>query len=483
MKIKAFLTCLFLYAAFVQLAAQAKPNIAEQLKTILNERANNGWSGSVYVYKQGSVLVNDGFGLADREAKKSQTAQTVFSIGSVTKQFTAAAILKLESEGKLSVNDKLSQYFVDAPKDKAEITLHQLLTHTAGLPPALGDDYDNVDAVAFAKLAFETPLNNAPGAMYDYSNVGFSLLGIIVEKVSGIGYEQYLREKLWLPAGMERTGYLLPKFDKEGLAVGYRNGKRWGTAMDRPWGNDGPSWHLRANGGVLSTAGDMGKWYTALKNNTVLHKVAVDKLFTPHVAENAEGTSHYGYGWVVQLLDGDKLIWHNGGNGVYNANMTFLPEKDVCIVVSSNSNNKISDDVAMHLLAIVLDKPGLAPTSEPVDFMNNPVSNAIFDELAQKGAAYFLANSQAILKAAGFDFKDDMLLLGVGERLLDAEEWQLGVALYEVYTELFPNIVVAWNHLGRCKNGLGDKVGAKAAWEQSVKLRPKNNPAVEWLKQ
>ncbi|MBK9014968.1 MAG: beta-lactamase family protein [Saprospiraceae bacterium] len=249
--------------------------------------------------------------------------------------------------------------------------------------------------------------------------------------------------------------------------------------------SDGPSWHLRANGGVLSTVGDMHRWYLALKNNNVLPKAATDKLFTPHVAEDPEGHSHYGYGWVVQDLEGDQLIWHNGGNGVYNANMTFLPEKDICIVVSSNSNNKISDDVAMRMMGILLGKNfggNEQANGEEIDFMDNPVTNAIYKELTEKGAANFRQNCQAILKNAGFDFKNDMLLLGVGERLLDGEKWKEGVALYEVYTQLLPNIVVAWNHLGRCKKGLGDLPGAKSAWEKSVALRPNNNPAAGWLK-
>ncbi len=485
MKIKAYSTCALLLAATSFLTAQGSPNLAEQLKTALNEAAQNGWSGSVLVAQNGQVLVEAGYGLADREAQKPQTAQTVFSIGSITKQFTAAAIMKLESMGKLRVEDKLATYFPKAPTDKAGITLHQLLTHTAGLPPAIGDDYDNVDTATFADLAFAAPLNNAPGTVYEYSNVGYSLLGIIVEKVSGMGYEKFLRENLWLPASMTQTGYLLPGFAKQDLAVGYRNGSRWGTAMERPWGSDGPGWHLRANGGVLSTVGDMHRWYLALRNNTVLPKAATDSMFAPHVAEGPDAQSFYGYGWVVQDMNGQKLIWHNGGNGVYNANMTFLPEKDICIVVSSNSNNKISDDIGLSMLGFLLGKNLGGPAQdngEEMDYMNNPVTNAIYQQLMEKGAANFRQNSDDILKKAGFDFENDMLLLGVGERLIDAQQWEQGPALYEVYTQLFPKIVVSWNHLGRCRKALGDLPGAKAAWEKSVALRPKNNPAAEWLR-
>ncbi|MBK8565206.1 MAG: beta-lactamase family protein [Saprospiraceae bacterium] len=476
------ITIHLLLLLFVATAALAQPNTTDQLNAYLQKSANNGWSGSVLVASQGKILLENGFGDADRDAKRKETAETIFSIGSVTKQFTAAAIMKLVEAGKLSTDDPLSKFFEDAPADKAGITLHQLLTHTAGFPGAIGDDYDNLNAEQFAKLAFETPLNAVPGEAYDYSNVGYSLLGIIVERVSGMGYETFLREKLWLPAGMKRTGYLAPGFKKEELAVGYRNGERWGTAHDRPWLPDGPGWHLRANGGVLSTVGDMYRWYLALRNGSVLKKELVEKMWMPHVAEDPEGHSHYGYGWVVQQVEGRRMIWHNGGNSVYNAIMSFDPEKDLCIIASSNSNDWISDDISLQILSILEGKGEQEiPQQEPWE--NNPVTNAIHQILVEKGAAYFTENSDAVLRNAGFDFENDMQLLGVGKRLEEAEKWNEGVVLFEAYTRLFPNIVIAWNRLGICRKAIGDLPGAKAAWEQSLKLRPNGNPAAKWLKE
>lgn len=472
------ISTLFLLVTGFLAWAQA-PDFTDKLNAYLQKTTSKGWSGSVLVASKGKVFLENGFGFADRDTQKPQTAHTVFSVGSITKQFTAAAIMKLVEMGKLQTDDQLGKYFPDAPADKAGITLHQLLTHTAGFPGAIGDDYDNLDAAQFAKLAFSTSLNAKPGEAYDYSNVGYSLLGIIVERVSGMGYEAFLREKLWLPAGMKHTGYLLPKFDKSELAVGYQDGKRWGTALDRPWLKNGPGWHLRANGGVLSTVGDMYLWYLALRNGTVVQKALVDKMWSPLVAEDPEGRSHYGYGWVVQVAGEHKLIWHNGGNGVYNAIMGFDLEKDLCFVVSSNSNDWISDDISLQIISILDGKGEQEPREEP--WQNNPVTNAIHQIILEKGAAHFAANSEQVLKESGFDFENDMQLLGVGQKLEQAGKWAEGVALFEVYTRLFPNIVVAWNRLGVCRKELGDLSGAKAAWEQSLKLRPNGNPAKEWL--
>lgn len=462
--------------------AQPAQDITIRLEQTLQQFAEQGWSGSALVASKGSILLNKGYGLADRESKKAQSQETVFSIGSITKQFTAAGIVKLETMGLLSVNDPLRKYFSSIPADKAKITIHQLLTHSAGFPGAIGDDYENVDADQFAALAFKSPLVFNPGSGYEYSNVGYSLLGIIITKVSGKGYEAFLHEQLFKPAGMMNTGYLIPDHKPAALAVGYKDDSRWGTALDRPWSSDGPGWHLRANGGILSTTGDMYKWYVALRDHIVLPESATTKLFTPHVAEGPQGMSFYGYGWTIQNIGEKRSVWHNGGNGVYNAHMGFIPADDICIIVSSNSNNVISDDISLQLLGNVWGVE-LRMVDEEEPYRSNPVTQQILAVIREGGAEYFKANSDAILKEANFDFENDMQLLGVGEQLMETEQWQEGVALYETYTTLFPGIVVAWNHLGRCKKALGDKTGAKLAWEKSVSLRTQNNPAVKWLQE
>jgi CubicO group peptidase (beta-lactamase class C family) len=457
----------------------------QSLSEFLEACAANGFRGSVLVAEQGKVLLEQGYGPADAEAGRKQTAQTVFSVGSVTKQFTAAGIMKLVEQRKLSVTDKLSKFFPEAPADKMNITVHQLLTHSSGFAGVLGDDYDNLNSAAFMKLAFASPLNSIPGEGYEYSNVGYSILGILIEKVSGMGYEKFLNQYLFTPAGMKHTGYVLPAFKKEELAVGYRNGARWGTALDREWLADGPGWHLRANGGMLSTVVDMYLWYQALHTNTVLASTSTQQLFSKHVAENPEGISHYGYGWVVQNFGNTAFIWHNGGNGVYNAFMAFAPAEDLCIIVSSNTNTIISDKVAMQLLRIYRGQlseplPKSIERGEP-PYRTNPVTQKVHKQITEKGGAYFVQHYEAVLKEAGYDFEDDMILLGVGELLLEDGKVTDAVHLFTVYTQLFPRIVVAWNQLGRAYLQLNQKQKAKACFEQSLSIRPANNPATKLL--
>ncbi len=336
--------------------------LGQRIDRYLTKGEANGYSGSVLVALKGEVLLAKGYGQADKQNQTSETANTVFSIGSITKQFTAAAILKLEMQGKLTVQDPITKFFPNVPEDKKAITLDQLLTHTAGFAEALGDDYALIKRDDFVKLALTTPLRSQPGEKYSYSNVGYSLLGIIVELVAKQGYETYLYENILRPAGMERTGYLRPRFAKADLAVGYAGVERWGTALDKPWLPDGPGWHLRANGGLLSTVGDLYRWVQALRSDAVLSPAAIKKFLSAHVQEKPEET-FYSYGWVVEKTErGTSFIWHNGGNGVTNAFLGFEPKEGLVVAVSSNTSKKVSDVFARRIeLMVNGNVPELGP--------------------------------------------------------------------------------------------------------------------------
>jgi len=271
--------------------------------------AGFGFSGVALVAKNDEVILRKAYGPADRSTKRPATVETPFTIGSITKQFTAAAIMKLQAQGRLDVADRVTKFFPDVPPDKSQITIHHLLTHTAGLPDASGDDYEAATRDDLVQVLRSCKLRSKPGEHFAYSNVGFSLLGGIVEIVSGQPYEAFLAEHLFKPAGMSRTGYLLPKFRPSDLPHGYTEDGDWGTSLDHPWMPDGPSWHLRANGGILSTVDDMYRWHLALSGDAVLPAEARERMFTPYVPEGPAGRSHYGYGWTIaKTLRGTKVI-------------------------------------------------------------------------------------------------------------------------------------------------------------------------------
>jgi CubicO group peptidase (beta-lactamase class C family) len=269
---------------------------------------------TVAVARGNDLLHCAGRGLSDHAEKTPATCDTVYDVMSITKQFTAAAILKLEMSGRLRVGDPIGRYLGRVPEDKKAITVHQLLTHTAGLPQSLGDDYDPLSRAELLAQAMKVPLRSGPGEEFHYSNLGYSLLAVIVEKVSGQSYEGFVARRLFRPAGMTHTGYVLPDWERARVAVEYdEHGRAQGRPMDHPWAPDGPYWNLRGNGGMLSTARDMFRWHRALADETVLSAAAKRKLFAPHV-RIPELDGAYGYGWVVMGSGDDRFAWHDGGN-------------------------------------------------------------------------------------------------------------------------------------------------------------------------
>lgn len=309
------------------------PSVEEFLDDTLPEEA----SGTVVAARAGEIAHCKGFGLAHRAAKVAAGCNTAYDIMSMTKQFTAAAILKLEMMGKLRVTDPMSKFVGPVPDDKRAITVHHLLTHTSGLPDQLGGDYEALSREKMLDGALESELRSVPGTEYSYSNLGYSILAAIVDKASGTSYEKLLASQLFEPAGMRQTGYVLPEWKSNQVAVEYdENGEPKGMPFDHPWADDGPYWNLRGNGGLLSTARDMFRWHAALEGDEVLSESAKDKMFEPYVPEEEGGDSYYGYGWVVSPTDEGRIVWHDGGNGWSLGVMARFPNQDVMVFWVSN---------------------------------------------------------------------------------------------------------------------------------------------------
>jgi len=375
-------------------SAAAEPNreFIADTRDYLSRLEKLGFAGVVLVSVAGEPVLAQGYGLADRERGIPWTPGTVSCIGSITKQFTAAAILKLEEEGRLRVSDSITKYFADVPADKSSITLHQLLTHSSGIEDLEGrDDYDPIGREEFIRLAMKQPLSSPPGTHYSYSNAGYSLLGAIIENLTGVSYEQYLRQTFFLPLGMYETGYILPAWGEARMAQGYRAGELWGTVLGHPMDADGPYWVLRANGGIHSSCYDMLRWARALMDGRALKSESMAKLWTPHVSEG--GDSSYGYGWSITTVLGDtKVITHNGGNGIFFADFALVPKAGLVIFLQTN---------------VVADLPGTQQLLQQIGFRvlaSRPypeiprVIELPESELASFEGAYRLGGDQGALR-------------------------------------------------------------------------------------
>jgi len=398
-----------------------------RIDTYLTRLVPFGWSGAVLVARDGEIVLNKGYGLANRAQHLPWTSETVGNIGSITKQFTAAAILKLEAMGQLKVTDRMSAYLPGVPADKADITLHQLLTHTAGLQGDLGGTDDQpIGRDELVKVVLASRLAHPPGETFEYSNEGYSLLAAIVERVSGESYEQFLHDRLFAPAGMTRTGYLLPNYTDAEIAHGYRaDGTDWGTVYKRGWRADGPGWYLRGNGGLQSTTGDLYKWHLVLGTDTVLSAAERTKLFTPYV--QTPGGDRYAYGWGVdETPRHTTVISHNGGNGIYFADFRRYVDEKTVIIALGNTPAIPATFIAVNRLEPLVFNPSMVPMPPAIV----PVPVAARADVAGTytvggGGTLTIAATSAGLRADTTDGKLLAALAGLvppGGRFADVEE-------------------------------------------------------------
>ena len=443
---------------------------------------DKNFSGGLLIIKNGEKIFSKGYGWADRESKIPFTPSTLGSMGSITKAFTATAILKLYQQKKIGLNDPLRKFFPAVPTDKAGITIHQLLTHSSGFSEFLaGDqgDYEKIESEGFLARAFSEPLAFAPSSKSVYTNVGMSILGIIIEKISGLDYESFLKRELFQPIGIQSIGYHFPITTKLPITHGYQNGKDWGTHQSHfAQSNGGPYWNLKANGGLEANLNDMALWANAFTNKAILPDSLIIKMLTAQVAEEGYGgDSFFGYGCnVSKSRRGTKMIDNGGSNGIYHARLIRLPEEGLVFYMVTNENTLNAMQVLPNVTQLYFD--GKISRDAVAQKFPHPLMNKIYDILTNNDPGQFTS----LLQKENIIVSDDMILLDVGQRLTLENKNIEALALYGYYTKAFPNIIVAWNDMGEIYLSQSQKSEAKKCFEQALKLRPGNPRAIENLK-
>ncbi|MEM9009092.1 MAG: serine hydrolase domain-containing protein [Cyanobacteria bacterium P01_F01_bin.86] len=281
----------------------ARSSAIADIRQTLDSLELEGLYGVAYLTDQDSVVIHEALGFRDRETRDVMQVTTGFDIGSITKAMTAAAVLKLEEQGKLQLSDTVSRFFPNTPSPLLDVTITQLMDHTSGLPEYIGEDYELVSKQQVLQRIFEADLLFEPGSNEAYSNTGYTLLAMIIEEVSGQAFEQVLRESVLLPAAPQ-IGYQLADWESAALAVGYVQDEDRGTPLDKPWREDGPSWTLRGNGGLLSTAEDVAQWFEAMFEGRILGPDALSKF-----QERFAGSGPYGI--RIGEAGGDDLTGFN----------------------------------------------------------------------------------------------------------------------------------------------------------------------------
>jgi CubicO group peptidase (beta-lactamase class C family) len=306
----------------------------------LRSLAESGrFSGAVLLAQGGRVLLEAGYGIADRTCRTPVTVSTTFRIGSITKQFTAAAILLLEEEGKLSIDDPIITYLPDFPRpegDGVPITIHHLLSHTSGIPELFAfysaDQQDQWPATSkeiVYEIARDHELDFTPGTAMSYSNTGYLALGLIVEAAAGESYESYVRTHIFEPARMSSTGFEAAGDARPSPALGYRDaGSKvisFQSRMDIAW----------SAGGMYSTVGDLHRWHQVLDEKRVLSPESIARLETPVLDD-------YGYGLAIVDLDGHRFIGHDGGIDGFVSIAGRFPDDDLELIALVNQESAAS---------------------------------------------------------------------------------------------------------------------------------------------
>ncbi|HZI18188.1 MAG TPA: serine hydrolase [Pyrinomonadaceae bacterium] len=338
-------------------AQEARARLEEYMNA--SARADR-FSGAVLVARDGKPVFVSAYGTADAENDVPLTPQHKFRLGSITKQFTAAAVMLLQERGKLSVQDPVCKHVAPCPEAWRPVTLHHLLTHTSGVPSFTSlPDYKKTEPLpspvesTLARFR-DLPLEFAPGESFNYSNSGYVLLGHVIERVSGKPYAEFVRQEIFAPLGMNDSGYDDPSRVVKRRARGY--------TFDGDELRNAPFLDMtipHAAGALYSTVGDLLLWDQALYTEKLLPRRAVEQMFTP--ARNG-----YAYGWASTRLFDRPLVTHNGGINGFTTNIMRFTGDRVTVVVLSNVESPHTDRVARDLAAVVFGQPYRVPAERAV---------------------------------------------------------------------------------------------------------------------
>ena len=288
---------------------------------------------SLAVVKDDKIVYAKGYGLANVELNAAVKPETIFQSGSVGKQFTAAAVLMLVEEGRINLDDKITKYFADAPDTWKNITVRHLLTHTSGLVNDFSmEDYRrDFSEAEIVKKAETFPLDFQPGEKWSYSNIGYKLLGILIGKVTGKFYGNFLQERIFKPLNMTTARIISEADIVPNRAAGYQLVK--GELKNQDWVS--PTMNTTADGSLYLTVYDMAKWDDALYGEKILKKTSLDAMWSPVKLNNGK-TYPYGFGWSLGEANGHKIIEHGGAWQGFKSYIARYPNDKLTIIVFAN---------------------------------------------------------------------------------------------------------------------------------------------------
>lgn len=464
----------------VQFLLAQNPTVSSKLSTqqivvkvdeYMNAAVKNyHFSGSILVARDGSPIVSKSYGMANYELNVPNTSQTAFRIASITKQFTAVAVMMLQERGKLNVNESICKYLEKCPAAWQPITIRNLLTHTSGIPnyramprySELASD-SRFTYAGFVDVFRDAPLQFAPGERFTYSNSGYYLLGLIIERASGKTYAEFLRENIFKLLGMKNSGY----DDSRSLIPNRADGYSWTgrSLVNAPYINMVIPF---AAGAIYSTTEDLLLWDKALYTEKLVSRKSLDEMFTPFKLD-------YGYGLEISNRFNRQRIRHNGGINGFSNDFARFPKDRVTIIVLGNNESSPSDNINNSLAAIVFDESYQLPIAS--------VRDLLLATLDQKGVDAAIQQYRELKRTQSnnYDFREP-LLNNLGYELLGTKKVKDAIEIFKLNVEAFPQSANAYDSLAEAYMLNGDRGLAIKNYEKSLELNPQNNNAVDMLK-
>jgi CubicO group peptidase (beta-lactamase class C family) len=327
---------------------------ASKIDKILSDQTERqSFTGAMLVARNDEIGLSQGYGWADRDNQIPNSPQTRYRLGSITKQFTAMAVLILQTQGRLNVQELICLYLLECPDSWREITIHHLLTHMSGIPDLTEfPDFKTFKATpsspekTIARFK-DKPSDFQPGEKWHYSNSSYVLLGYIIEQVSGQSYEMFLQQNIFDPLHMTNTGY---DHNDGSLATGY-------TGVDSNWDkpDDIDMTLPYAAGGLYSTVENLYRWDQALYTKQLVPHESLDLMFTPHAKMTMNGLG-YGYGWFVGKMNNHQAVSHGGGIDGFVTEIRRYINDGITIIILSNRQTTNVPQIADQIASIAFEK-------------------------------------------------------------------------------------------------------------------------------
>ncbi len=395
--LKAICLWLLITTACLFECAEVSAGVEDKLADYL-DAAEKHWQfqGAVLVAKDGKALLNKGYGYANRDFEEPNTPDTKFFIGSITKQFTASAVLMLQDKGRLDLQAPITKYLPDYPAETGDrVTVHNLLSHTSGIPNYTDDPQviisrtHWISPASLIDLFKDRPLLFEPGTAFAYSNSNYILLGAIVEAVSGQSFEAFLHKNILKPARMINTGYARREAGLPDRADGYTLDIERGPTDALPMSFS----ILHTAGALYSTTNDLLKWDRELGDDDLLYDQSRAAMFTPNFG-------NYGYGWVIEERHGTRRAYHGGFLDGFNCTFDRWLDEGLCVAVLSNEDRAPVGKIARGLAAIVMYG---APYNFPTTRIPSLIDSTLLAEyegvyLFEPGAHFLVRAGEKSLK-------------------------------------------------------------------------------------